>query len=91
MKYTGPATSKPSKSVTLTAALTDDMYRGLGGLTVNFTLGSQGCSAVTNSSGIASCTITKLVQNPGNYLVTASFGGNADYLLSSASTAFKIG
>jgi hypothetical protein len=91
LKYTGPASSKPSKSVTLTGSLTDDMFRGLGGLAVTFTLGSQSCTGTTNGSGIASCTIAKLVQNPGNYLVTASFGGNVDYLPSSASTAFKIG
>lgn len=91
LEYTGPTTSKPSKAVTLTATPTDDMSRGLSGFTVNFTLGSQGCSGTTDSTGVASCTITKLNQNPGNYPVKASFGGNADYLPSSASAAFKIG
>jgi hypothetical protein len=91
LTYTGPTTSKPSRAVTLTATLTDDMSHGLNGFTVNFTLGSQGCRGTTDSTGVASCTITKLNQKSGNSTVKASFGGNADYLPSSASAAFKIG
>jgi PKD repeat protein len=91
LKYNGPASSSPSKSVVLTGALTDDSGRTLAGETVQFTLGSQGCTATTNSSGVATCTIVKLTQKPGSYLVTTNFAGTGDYLASSTSQGFSIG
>jgi hypothetical protein len=67
------------------------MSRGLGGKTVTFTLGSQGCTATTNGSGTAACNIPKLSQKPGSYPTTISFAGDGDYLPSTSGTAFKIG
>ena len=91
LTYNGPSSSKPSHAVVLSAALTDDSARSLAGLAVTFTLGSQGCSATTNASGVATCTIGKLSQKSGSYAVDANFAGTADYIVSSASVAFKIG
>jgi hypothetical protein len=68
--------------------LTDDTARPLSGITVNFTVGSQSCSATTNVTGVASCTIAKLTQKPGNHALTASFAGTADYLVSSTNVTF---
>jgi len=91
LAYTGALSANPSKAVSLTAKLTDDMGRALAGKTVTFTLGTQGCTGTTNSVGVVSCTIAKLNQKPGNYFLTASFAGDADYLASSANLAFTIG
>jgi hypothetical protein len=41
---------------------------------VQFTLGSQSCSARTNTSGVATCGVT-LDQAPGRYTAAASFDG----------------
>jgi hypothetical protein len=66
----------------------------LPGATVNFTLGTQGCSGTTNTSGVASCSIASLNQIPGPYTVTATFAGGTiggvSYLPSANSKAFTI-
>ncbi len=91
LTYTGPLSSLPSKSVTLTGRLTDDMGRNLAGMTVLFNLGSQSCSGVTDGSGTATCTIAKLTQKHGNATLTSSFAGNVDYAPSSTSVTFVVG
>lgn len=91
LKYTGPVSSKPSKSVAFSATLTDDLGRALAGQTVTFALGTQGCTATTNSVGVAACSIAKLTQKSGNYIVTVGFAGTADYLAATSNTAFTIG
>lgn len=91
LTYTGPLSSKPSHAVVLSAALTDDAGRSLAGSAVTFTLGSQGCTATTNASGIATCTIAKLNQKSGSHGVNATFAGTANYVASSSSAAFTIG
>ncbi len=85
LTYTGTLTSSPSKAVTLTAKLTDDLDRPLAGKTVTFILGSQGCSGVTAANGTVSCPISKLNQNPGKYPLSGQFAGDADY----TAVAFK--
>jgi hypothetical protein len=91
LAYTGPLTSNPSKALVLTAKLTDDLARALAGKTVNFTLGSQTCNGqLTASTGIVSCTIPKLTQKPGNYTLTSSFAGDADYQPVSVSVTFNL-
>lgn len=90
LTYDGPSSAKPSHAVVLTAALTDDAGRSLAGQPVTFTLGSQGCSATTDASGIATCTIAKLSQKGGSYTVRATFIGTPDYINSSSSEAFSI-
>ena len=88
--YTGPNKSTPSKNVTVTAQLTDDLGQPVVGRLVVFTLGSQTISATTNSSGIASATI-KLNQKQGSYTVAATFAGDVKYGGSNGSQTFTIG
>jgi hypothetical protein len=88
--YTGPNKSNPSKNITLTASLVDDLAQPVAGRTVLFTLGSQSISATTNSSGVASATL-KLNQKHGTYTVSATFAGDTKYIASSNSQTFTIG
>ena len=77
--------------MTLTAKLTDDLGRPLANKPVNFTLGAQVCNgAVTSATGIVSCTIPKLNQNPKKYPFIAAFPGDANYAASSVNAVFSI-
>ena len=67
------------------------MIRGALAMTLRIRCTVTRCFGTTNLVGVASCTITKLTQKPGNYFLTASFAGNGDYLASSVNLAFKIG
>lgn len=91
LTYTGVLSSKPSRPVVLTAKLTDDDGNPIAGKLITFTLGSQGCSATTNASGIATCTIAKLTQKSGPYQLGTSFGGNGDFNAATDLDTFKIG
>jgi PKD repeat protein len=88
--YTGPNTSRPSKTVTLSATVVDDLGQPVAGRTVTFILGAQTISATTNSSGVASAML-KLTQKQGTFTVTASFAGDAKYVGSTNSQTFTIG
>lgn len=88
--YSGPVLSTPSKVVTLTGSLTDELGRPVAGRTVTFTLGTQSATAVTNGTGLAS-TSFKLTQKHGAYTVSIAFAGDAKYGSSSSSTSFTIG
>jgi Bacterial Ig-like domain (group 3) len=88
LSYNGPTSAKKGSIVTLKATLTHGVT-GLSGRTITFTLGTQGCVGTTNSSGIATCTVT-LNQNAGSYTVKASFAGDNMYEPDSASTSFSI-
>lgn len=88
--YTGATSGDYHDAVTLRAHLTDTgTSGGLSGKSITFTIGTQSCSASTNGSGDASCSVT-LTQIPGGYTVSASFAGDAVYAGSSASQAFSI-
>ncbi len=74
------------RKVTMTATLTSNVTGGtIGGQTLTFSVspGGENCSAVTNGSGVASCTeqIPLLKTNPTSY--SAAFSGSTDYLPSS--------
>ncbi len=73
------------------AATLTDQTNGLPipNASVQFTLGSQGCTALTNAAGLASCTLV-LDQCAGSYTVKASFAGSALYLPSSDSKPFTV-
>jgi hypothetical protein len=59
-------------------------------MTVTFSLGQQGCTGTTDASGVVSCTIPKLTEKPGNYMLNAGFAGTGDYLPSSVTAGFNI-
>lgn len=90
LSYTGPLSSNPSKDVTMTASLVDELNQPVSGRLVVFTLGTQTISAATNVSGVATATI-KLNQKQGTYTVSASFAQDGKYLQSTDSKTFTIG
>ena len=93
LSYTGPTSATPGQSITLSSELTSN-GTALSGQTVTMTLGTghsaQSCTASTNSSGAASCTISDVNQVSGSVAVTASYGGNGNYAASSASGSVSI-
>jgi hypothetical protein len=88
--YTGPLQANPSKNVTLTASLVDELNQPVSGRMVLFQLGSQQISAFTNASGVATATI-KLNEKHGTYTVSVSFAEDNKYLRSSNTQQFIIG
>jgi hypothetical protein len=90
LTYTGPTVILNGGNVTLSALLTEDDPTPVANRTVNFTLGAQSCSGVTNGSGVASCVI--LVNSPlGQSIpITVQFAGDAFYLPSSASATALV-
>jgi hypothetical protein len=88
--YSGPLTSDYHDSLTAKAKLTDpDGGAPIPGKTVTFTLGvGDTCTATTDASGVASCTITPT--QTGTQMMVASFAGDTDYLPSSDTQSFSI-
>jgi hypothetical protein len=90
LAYTGDTTADYHDPAKFSALLTQAGGSVVPNATVTFTTGAQSCSATTNASGVASCSLV-LNQPAGGYTVTASFGGifgaNA---ATSASSAFTI-
>jgi hypothetical protein len=81
-------------AATVQAVLTDPTDgTPIFGKTITFALGSGGgtetCSASTNGSGLASCSITPN-QAAGPYSITATFAGDAFYASSSTLAPFTI-
>jgi hypothetical protein len=89
--YLGGLTASPSKALVLTSKLTDQNGNPVAGNLVTMAVGSQSCTALTNASGIASCTIAKLTQKRGKYLLALNFGGTADYTAAGLTAVFTIG
>lgn len=75
LKYTGDTAADYHDPAQLSAVLTV-LATGtpVPNAKVNFTLGSQSCSATTNAAGAASCSLV-LNQIPANSAVSASFSG----------------
>ena len=57
---------------------------------VVFTLGAQTCTGITDSTGLAACTVI-VGQTPGNYTVDAAFAGDGLLLSTDITHAFAIG
>ena len=88
--YQGDTSADYHDPANLAATLKDQTNgQPISNATVQFTLGSQGCTALTNAAGLASCTLV-LDQCAGSYTVTASFAGSALYLPSSDSKPFTV-
>lgn len=90
LTYTGDTSADYHDPANLAATLTDQT-NGLpiANAPVQFTLGSQSCTASTNAAGSASCTLV-LDQCAGSYTVKANFAGSALYLSSSDSKPFTV-
>ncbi len=91
--YTGDTTANNAQPATLSGVLSS-FGVALPGKAVTLTLGSgssaQSCSATTNASGSATCSIASVNQSVGNVPVTASFAGDGYYLAASASSTLKV-
>jgi Tol biopolymer transport system component len=81
-------------SIALSGTLKNSFGVALPGRTVSLTLGAgagaQSCSGVTNTSGVASCSITNASQPLGPGTVSASFAGDGNYLSSSATASTLV-
>jgi hypothetical protein len=92
--YTGQTSTGWNQTLTLSSVLTTSSGTPISGQTVVETLGSgrsaQSCTAVTNSSGVASCTV-QVNQVYGSVVVTVSYGGNSYYQSSSTSSSEGVG
>lgn len=90
LTYDGASTGHYHDLATMSAKLVDpdDGNSPIAGKTVSFRIGLSVvdvCSAVTDSSGTASCTI-RMSQAPAVYTITASYAGNAIYKAAADST-----
>jgi Bacterial Ig-like domain (group 1) len=70
--YTGAVSGGPNKTIQLSALLKDATGKPLANRTIQFQLGTQSASAVSNASGIASVSL-KLNQKNGTYTVSATY------------------
>jgi hypothetical protein len=91
--YTGPTTSDFHDAFTASATLTGFGGAPLAGKLLTFVLGAgtgtETCSALTDGSGIAQCSLTPN-EAAGLYTLTASFAGDGSFLGSSNSVPFTI-
>lgn len=95
--YTGPHHVANGVPVTLSGRLEEDGTSPITGRTMALTLGSgstaQACTATTDASGTAACTIA-IVDQPltatATLPVTASFGGDGYYLPSQRSSTVRL-
>ncbi len=88
--YTGDASGQYSDPVTLSATVTeDDGTTPVAGATVNFQLGTQSTSAVTNAAGVASAPLV-LDQPAQTTTVTATYAGSGTLGGSSDTDPFAI-
>ena len=80
LAYTGASGSiQNGATVTLSGVLKEDGTTAIAGATVAFTIGTQGCSAITNAAGLASCAVI-VAQPSGPAPITATYAGSSYYL-----------
>jgi hypothetical protein len=88
LSYTGDTAIANGGTATLSGVLLEDNTTPIAGRTVTFTLGAgpgaQTCSAVTNGSGTAVCSISPVAQPLGPGVVADTFAGDACYHSASA-------
>ena len=90
LAITGGATSADYHDPATVAATLTDNAGPIAGQSVTFALnGAETCSATTNSSGVASCSITPQ-EAAGGYTLTATFAGDGTDLGTSASANFTV-
>ena len=92
--YTGQTSTGWNQTLTLSSVLKTSSGTPIAGQTVVETLGTgrsaQSCTAVTNSSGVASCNV-QVNQVYGSVTVTVSYVGNSYYQTSSTSSSEGVG
>jgi parallel beta-helix repeat protein len=88
--YSGDIAGQYSDSVNLSALLTDKDGNPLAGKNINFQIGEQTISALTDSNGIANALLVLDLIPSKDYAVEVSFVGDQDFLPSSDSKDFEI-
>jgi hypothetical protein len=95
--YTGTTSVTNGQNATLSGVLTTNEPSpgtDVSGRTVTFTLGSgdsaQSCTAVTNTSGAASCIITGVNQTSGTAGISASFSSDNFYQSSTVASSATV-
>jgi hypothetical protein len=95
LTYTGPSSDDYHDGVSVSAKLLDPSFetpKPIAGASITFKLGasaSDTCTASTDTSGVASCTITP-TQLPGQYEVVADFAGDTTYQPAADKHSFMI-
>jgi hypothetical protein len=91
LSYSGDTSDEFNDQATLAADLTvQGTSVPIPYQNVDLSLGSQSCSATTDTVGHAQCTIFSINQDPGSYTASASFAGDSAYNSASASSGFTI-
>ncbi len=88
---TSPTSSTVGVLVTLVAGLVDasaDPAAAIAGASIQFSVGGQSCSGVTNASGVASCNVT--LPTAGSFTLAANYAGTAQFVPSFASQSFFV-
>jgi hypothetical protein len=95
--YGGAASVMVGQPFVLSGALTTDdpaAATRLAGKTVLLTLGSgstaQSCSGVTDTSGLATCTVASVAQAPGSVPASANYAGDGFYVAAAAVGAVTV-
>jgi MBG domain (YGX type)/Abnormal spindle-like microcephaly-assoc'd, ASPM-SPD-2-Hydin/Beta-propeller repeat len=91
LTYTGPTAFIDGSTARLSAVLLQtENHHPIFGATIVFTLGTgvhaESCTATTNNSGVANCSIPRVDQAIGNTTISASFAGNTADLPSNTET-----
>ncbi|MFA5056089.1 MAG: PKD domain-containing protein [Dehalococcoidia bacterium] len=90
LNYSGDTSGYRFDSVGVNAVLTTEVGSPILEKTVNFTIGNQSASAVTDSNGVATASLT-LNQTPSEfYYIEYGFDGDMDYLPFYDSRPFEI-
>jgi hypothetical protein len=90
LSITGGASTSDFNDPATVAAVLSDSGGPLSGEPVTFTLnGSETCSATTDGTGSASCSLTPQ-EAAGTYTLLASFGGDATHFGTSATANFVV-
>jgi hypothetical protein len=80
LTYIGGTTSDYHDPATFSATIQrTDTNAPVKGLPVTFTRGPDGCVAISNASGVATCTDPSLTSVPNAYTLTVSFAGLGPY------------
>jgi len=88
LAYVGDVTQDYNDSANLDAVLTAGGSPVVGQL-VTFTLGTQSCTATTDATGLAACSIV-VNQPAGTYPLSATFAGSGAYEPSSVTGTFVV-
>ena len=90
LSYSGPTNGVFGEPLTVSATLSDSGPNPVPGQTVDFTLNSaESCSATTDPTGSASCSITP-AEGVGTYPLLVVFKETSGYAASSSSASFRL-